>query len=261
MNIVIGTAGWSVAAKDAAHFGREGSALERYATRFAGVEINSSFHRPHRASTWARWADSVPASFRFAVKLPKTITHERKLVDCADLAALFLEEARALGDKLAVLLVQLPPKLAFEAAPAEALFAQLSLLSSAQAVCEPRHPSWFDAPADALLDRLRVARVAADPAIVPAAALPGGWRGFGYWRLHGSPHMYRSAYDAARLDDYAGLIRAELLSGRQAWCMFDNTAAAAATGDALALTARLNGSNGDAAGAGWSGSRIDAAGK
>lgn len=244
MNIVIGTAGWSMAAKDAVHFGREGSALKRYATRFAGVEINSSFHRPHRPSTWQRWADSVPAAFRFAVKLPRAITHERKLVDCDDLAGRFLEEAQALGPKLAVLLVQLPPKLAFEAAPVEAFFAQLSAKASAQIVCEPRHASWFDKAADALLDRLRVARVAADPAVVPAAAFPGGWRGFSYWRLHGSPRMYRSAYEAERLDDYAGLIRAEVHGGRRAWCMFDNTAAAAATGDALALMARLDGVNG-----------------
>lgn len=239
MGAVIGTAGWSIPASDAEHFGRDGSALERYAARFAGVEVNSSFHRPHRAATWQRWADSVPASFRFAVKVPKAITQERKLVDCRDLAARFLDEAGALGDKLAVLLVQLPPRLGFDAAPAEEFFAHLSRLSSARIACEPRHPGWFEASADGLLDRLGVARVAADPAIVPAAASPGGWRGFAYWRLHGSPRMYRSSYDDGRLDGYARAIRAELARGGETWCMFDNTAASAATGDALALTKAL----------------------
>ena len=56
-----------------------GSNLARYAARFAAVEINSSFYRPHRPETYARWADSVPAGFRFAVKLPKSITHEKRL--------------------------------------------------------------------------------------------------------------------------------------------------------------------------------------
>jgi uncharacterized protein YecE (DUF72 family) len=239
MAIVIGTAGWSIAAREAEQFPREGSALERYAARFAGVEINSSFHRPHRPATWQRWGESVPSGFRFAVKVPKTITHERRLADCAELAARFLAEASGLGDKLAILLVQLPPSLAFDAGLAGDFFADLALRSAARIACEPRHPSWFEGAADALLERLRIARVAADPAIVPDAALPGGWRALAYWRLHGAPRIYRSAYQAARLDDYARQLRAEAKQGRDAWCMFDNTASSAATGDALALSERL----------------------
>ncbi|HEV2746092.1 MAG TPA: DUF72 domain-containing protein [Allosphingosinicella sp.] len=239
MGAVIGTAGWSIPARDAAQFPSEGSALERYAARFAGVEINSSFHRPHRPSTWARWAGSVPPSFRFAVKMPKAITHQRKLADCADPAARFLEEVAALGDKLALLLVQLPPSLAFDAALVAGFFEPLAAPGWTRIVCEPRHPSWFEAGADALLGRLGIARAAADPVVAPAAVRPGGWRGLAYWRLHGSPALYRSSYDGARLDDYARLIATELADGREAWCMFDNTAASAATGDALALMARL----------------------
>ena len=90
-----------------------------------------------------------------------------------------------------------------------------------------------------MLRTRRIARVAADPAIVPEAALPGGWAGLAYRRLHGSPRVYRSAYGAARIDDYATAIEAELAAGRDSWCMFDNTASSAAAGDALALAARL----------------------
>lgn len=235
MSLIIGTAGSSIARAHAEAFPAEGSALQRYAARFRGVEINSSFHRPHRRETWQRWADSVPADFRFAAKLPKTITHERRLVDCAEPLTRFLDESGALGDKLAVLLVQLPPKLAFDAAVAESFFTDLASQSVAAIACEPRHPSWFEEEADQLLDRLRVARVAADPACVPAAALPGGWRGLAYLRLHGSPRMYRSSYAPASLDHYAELLRGE----HDAWCMFDNTASSAATGNALDLAARL----------------------
>ena len=236
---VIGTAGWSIASAAVDAFPREGSALERYAAIFRGVEINSSFHRPHRAETWTRWAASVPDDFRFAVKLPKTISHERKLAGCEDLLARFLDEAAPLGEKLGVLLVQLPPKLGFDAALAEDFFATLGARTAARIVCEPRHPGWFGAEADAWLEHCGVARVAADPAIVPAAAVPGGRRGFAYWRLHGSPVMYRSAYGAERLASYAEEIRAEIAASGEAWCMFDNTASSAATGDALALQAML----------------------
>src|SRR5688500_16984494 len=104
--ILIGTAGWSVARQVADRFPAEGSALERYAAGFPVAEINSSFHRPHQLSTWERWRDSVPEAFRFAVKAPKTITHERKLVDCEPLLDDFMVQARMLDEKLGVVLVQ-----------------------------------------------------------------------------------------------------------------------------------------------------------
>ena len=236
-NPIIGTAGWSIPRTVADRFPAEGSALERYATVFQGAEINSSFHHPHRRSTWQRWADSVPADFKFAAKMPKTISHQRKLVGCADLIGAFLDEVAGLGEKLAILLLQLPPKQAFDAGLAESFLAELCPLLPARLVCEPRHPSWFEPEADVLLDRFQVARVAADPAVVPDATLPGGWRGLSYFRLHGSPRMYRSSYDDGRLDAYAELIGKD--SDRQLWCMFDNTASSAATGDALGLMARL----------------------
>jgi len=237
--LLVGTAGWTLPAKDADRFGEGATALARYATRFNAVEINSSFHRPHRRATWQRWAESVPASFRFAAKIPKTISHQRKLVDCDEPLATFLGEVGGLGGKLGVLLLQLPPKLAFDGKVAEPFLTRLTEVSTAQLVCEPRHPSWFEPGPDALLDRLRVARVAADPAILPAAARPGGRRGFSYWRLHGSPAIYRSSYDDGRLDHYAKMLVDEWSAGRSAWCMFDNTAGSAATADALGLVGRL----------------------
>jgi uncharacterized protein YecE (DUF72 family) len=233
--IFIGTAGWSLPADQRESFGDGDSMLARYATRFDCVEINSSFHRRHRPATWQRWADSVPADFRFSVKVPKTITHERKLVDCHDLIAELGDDICGLGAKLAVLLVQLPPKLAFSAREAERFFIALAALGRTQIVCEPRHPSWFEAESERMLGDLKISRVAADPPPVPAAAAPGGWDGFAYWRLHGSPRMYRSSYDDGRLADYARAMAAR----RPAWCIFDNTASSAATGDALALKSLL----------------------
>ena len=227
----IGTAGWSVPRTVAERFPAEGSALERYAARFPVAEINSSFHRPHRLSTWERWRDSTPGHFRFSVKVPKTITHERKLSECDEPLAAFLEQAHVLGDKLAVLLVQLPPKLEFASALVEAFFADLAARSAAALACEPRDASWFTGEADTLLRALGVARVAADPAVEPAAAIPGGWGGLAYWRLHGSPVMYRSSY-ADRIASYAAAMRQ---APGEAWCIFDNTASSAAASDALAL--------------------------
>ncbi len=237
----IGTAGWSIPLSEAERFPSEGTSLERYASRFGCAEINSSFHRSHRPATWERWAASVPAEFRFSAKLPKTITHKQRLKDSDEFVRTFLEEVAPLGSKLAILLVQLPPSLAFDAEVASRFFDALQAGAKARLVCEPRHPSWFDEAADRLLGEREVARVAADPARVPAAAEPGGWRALTYYRLHGSPVPYRSSYEPDRLTAYALAMREDLAAEREVWCIFDNTASSAATGNALALQELLRG--------------------
>jgi len=231
IGVRVGTAGWTLARTDEG-VGGEGSHLERYARLLSCVEINSSFYRPHRPATYARWAASVPAGFRFSLKIPKEITHARRLADAGDVLARFLDESAALAEKRAVLLVQLPPSLAYDAAVVDAFFVELRERYDGQAVCEPRHASWFAPDVDRALRLLRVARVAADPAPVPEAALPGGWSGFVYLRLHGSPRTYYSAYEGAALEEYARTLRAAAVPS---WCIFDNTAFGEATPNAVEL--------------------------
>jgi uncharacterized protein YecE (DUF72 family) len=232
----IGTAGWAVPRAVAEEFPTKGTGLQRYATRFDCAEINTTFYRPHRPAIYARWRDSVPGGFRFAVKLRKTITHEARLEGCGGMLRDFAAEVSELGDRLGPLLVQLPPSLAFDPRVARSFFADLRAVWSDQIAFEPRHASWFEDEAEGLLIEHRIARVAADPAKVPRAATPGGWPGFAYWRLHGSPRMYFSPYEAERLDALAGTLRA---GPAEAWCVFDNTASGAAAADALALKARV----------------------
>jgi uncharacterized protein YecE (DUF72 family) len=238
--IRVGTAGWTLPRAAQEHFPATGTHLEKYAARFSAAEINSSFYRPHRPSTYARWAESVPAGFRFSIKLPKTITHGQRLRDVDALLDGFLAEAGGLGQRVGCLLVQLPPSLAFDATVAEPFFGALRSRSAVAVACEPRHPTWFEDEAADLLLRHEVARVAADPARVPAAAEPGGWPGLVYHRLHGSPRIYYSAYEAEYLDALAARLRDEAAAGRQVWCIFDNTASGAATADALSLEKRLD---------------------
>ncbi len=233
----VGTAGWTIPRDARERFDGDGSHLERYARRFACVEINSSFYRPHRPSTYARWAASVPDDFRFALKVPKEITHVRRFVDAAEPFERFLGESAALGEKRGVLLVQLPPKFAYDAATAGAFLAMVRERYAGLVACEPRHPSWFVPDADAALRRFAVARVAADPAVVPDAAVPGGWDGLRYYRLHGSPRTYYSAYDDAALEDIAERLRR---GSAPAWCVFDNTTLGAAAANALDLTDLLD---------------------
>lgn len=217
-------------------FPAEGSGLQRYAGRFDAAEINSTFYRSHRPGTLARWAASVPEDFRFAVKAPKTITHERRLAECGELLTRFFAEIEELGPKLGPVLVQLPGTLAFDPEVAAAFFSELRARFGGDVVFEPRNPSWFEAEAEALLREQRIARVAADPARVPAAAEPGGWDGLLYWRLHGSPRMYWSSYEPDHLEALAQRLARSTVP---AWCIFDNTTSGAAAANALALRERL----------------------
>ncbi|HEY8381293.1 MAG TPA: DUF72 domain-containing protein [Microvirga sp.] len=244
--IRIGTAGWSIPKEHGAAFPIEGSHLERYAAVFNAVEINSSFYRPHRPATYERWAASVPEGFRFAVKVPKSITHERRLRDAGDLLDRFLSEAGALGPKLGPLLVQLPPSLVFDWGVSDLFLRELRGRAAGGIVCEPRHRTWFAPEVDSLLEELRIARVAADPAPIPGAGEPGGWRGLAYYRLHGSPRIYYSPYSEEVLAQTAHRLAADRAAGREAWCIFDNTAAFAATPDALSVRERVRvGAGGD----------------
>ena len=161
----LGTAGWTIPRRVANEFPTEGSALVRYAARFSAAEINSTFHRSHQPQTRARWAAAVPEEFRFAVKMPKVITHGLRLVGTTEVLATFLEEARNLGGKTGPFLLQLPPSLAYDYIVASPFFALLRTYTSHDVVCEPRHPSWFEAEADNVLTSFGIARVAADPAL------------------------------------------------------------------------------------------------
>ncbi len=229
----IGCAGWTIPREFSASFSAQGTHLERYARVLNCTEINSSFYRPHKPQTWARWKASVPSSFLFSVKAPKAITHEARL-DCArqDLVA-FVNQLTGLEEKLGPLLFQLPPSLQFDESRARTFLSTLRELYSGNVVWEPRHESWFHSEADELLKAFSIARVAADPACVPAAGRPGGCTSLCYYRLHGSPRRYYSAYTIESLTNLA----AEISGGTavHVWCIFDNTASGAAISNALDL--------------------------
>ena len=234
----VGCAGWAIPKEHAGTFPGEGTHLTRYSGRQGGGRSHSSFYKPHKPATYAKWAQSVPEDFRFAVKVPKEATHARRLADTQDVLDHFLPEVTALGQKLGPLLVQLPPSLSFSPEVAETFFAALRERFDGGVALEPRHASWFGPAAERVATKFRVARVAADPAVVPEASTPGGWDGLVYFRLHGSPKVYYSAYS----DDYLEALSAKLSAAARAasvWCVFDNTAAGAATANALDVLGRV----------------------
>ena len=236
----IGTAGWNVPGIHARDFDSEGTHLVRYGRKLNCAEINSSFYREHKPETYRKWAASVPEGFCFAVKAPRTITHEGELrVGNKEALERFLHQTSALGEKRGPVLLQLPPTLAFRKSTVLNFLSMFRGLYQGSAVLEPRNVSWFGPEPDLMLQEFQIARVAADPAVVAQAAHPAGWPGLVYFRLHGSPRRYYSAYPQDFLSRLAEELSSLSSSKTPAWCIFDNTASGAALGNALELMSRI----------------------
>ena len=235
----VGTAGWSIPRLNQTRFPPGDSLLARYAKVLPAVEINSTFYRPHRASTFERWAASVPRAFRFSVKVPRAITHDQRLAGSAKLLKAFLADLAPLGSRLGCLLVQLAPSHEFDARIARSFFTSLREQFDGGIAIEPRHTSWVGSATDRLLNNFEVARVAADPPRAGGDGEPAGWRGLAYFRLHGSPRIYYSSYEDGDLDTLAGRLHSLHRARIPTWCIFDNTTLGAATSNALSLVERL----------------------
>jgi uncharacterized protein YecE (DUF72 family) len=213
----------------------ENSHLQHYAAHFNAAEINSSFYRSHARKTYERWSADTPAGFRFAVKAPRSITHDSCLKHCRRELHQFLQETAGLGKKLAVILVQTPASLEFDRAVATRFFKSLTEACNGRIAVEPRHPSWFEPRAQATLSDLNVSRVVADPAKCEGAGEPPHAARLIYYRLHGSPRMYYSAYSDEYLSNLSKQIQTLCKRSKEVWCMFDNTARHASWGNALYL--------------------------
>jgi uncharacterized protein YecE (DUF72 family) len=215
-DIRVGTAGWSIPRAAAFRFNSGGTHLERYSRYLRCAEINSSFYRPHAVGTYAKWHDRTPPGFRFAVKMPRTITHELRLQDTREPFATF--QTDGLAEKRGPLLVQLPPSLSFDGSVVARFLDLVRKMYSGPMVCEPRHATWFSPEVALLLDHYGVSRVAADPPPVPEAAAPAGWPRIAYFRLHGSPRKYWSRYDK---NDIATLAASacSIATAGEVWCV------------------------------------------
>lgn len=232
--VYVGTASWGLPKGSENVFSGGGSQLERYARVFGTVEINSCFYRPHRPATYARWAASTPDDFRFTLKLPRDISHADDFAAAArEHLGPFVESSGELGAKFGCLLVQLPPSRAFSAAYVRRAARLLGGAIEAPIAFEPRHRSWFDGEGDACLEEHGFARVAADPPRGPGDGEAAGARRVAYFRLHGSPRIYYSAYGPERLAAWHAKAAAAARRGAAVYFIFDNTALGEATLDAL----------------------------
>jgi len=201
----IGTQGWSYP-DWVGRFYPDGTPtshyLPIYAKAFSTVEVDSSFYAIPPASHFLGWQDRTPDSFRFALKLPGELTHERRLRGGEELLATFCKRAELLGEKLGAILVQLPPD--FTPAERSSLDAFLKRLPAGfRFAVEFRHPDWLEERTHATLSGFGVGLALSDgpwisrERVMEAALRPTA--DLAYFRWLGSrPHV--SAYTHVQVD-------------------------------------------------------------
>jgi len=170
--------------------------------------------------------------------MPRTITHELALRGAGQLLAAFLSQTEGLGEKRGPILVQTPSSQSFDRRVTARFLELVRRHYAGPLVWEPRNGTWFSPGVTSLLARYQVALVAADPAPVPAGAIPAAWPLVVYFRLHGAPRKYWSRYSEADIQTLARTLRG-MVTATEAWCVFDNTAGGAAIENALELLERL----------------------
>jgi uncharacterized protein YecE (DUF72 family) len=223
----IGTSGWSYAHWAKGRFYptglKQGEWLRFFSERFGTVEINSSFYRLPKPEFIARWRTVTGGRFRFAVKLWRRITHEKRLVGCgADLSS-FMEVAGELGPKRGPLLVQLPPSLRKDVHRLDEFLATLKKAAGRvrwKVAVEFRNPDWLCAEVCELLTRHKAALCLADlprcPITEPNDAP------FVYVRRHGPGGGYRGCYAPEHIAADAERIRAWLGDGKDVFVYYNN---------------------------------------
>lgn len=196
----------------------KGKWLAHYAARFDTVEINSSFYRLPEASTFERWACSVPPRFAFAVKASRFLTHLKKLKDPEEPLARFFERAGALGRKMAVVLYQLPPRWRPDIERFERFLEAVP--ARPRQVIEFRDAAWYDDRILAALERKGLALCLHD---MPGSAPPRvATAPFLYVRFHGYRAKYDGSYPDTVLSDWAEWLGTEAAKGRPAFVYFNN---------------------------------------
>lgn len=209
--------------------------FQHYASEFDTVEINASFYRLPLPTTFDGWQAKAPPGFRYALKVNRFITHNKKLLDCLGPVEEFIGLARRMGPALGPLLYQLPPSLHRNDERLEAFLRQLP--ADLEHVVEFRHASWYDEEVLALLDRHGAGFVAHDLTGLISPRWASG--GTAYVRFHGTAGKYWGRYSDEQMTEWANWLRDQQSGGRTAWAYFNNDIHGHALEDARALKRAL----------------------
>jgi uncharacterized protein YecE (DUF72 family) len=241
MELHIGTSGWSYNHWEGVVYpphAPQRARLDYYVQRFQTVEVNATYYRWPADTTFAGWQARVPEGFRMTVKAPRGLTHVRRLLNPEEWLSRVEGGVRHLGEKLGVLLVQLPPSLEYDHARLEYFLAHFP--KWIPLAVEFRHPSWHQDATYELLEQHQAAYCVMSGAQLPCilrATAP-----FVYVRLHGpdTHHLYGGSYSDDDLRWWADRIREWDGQGRAVWAYFNNDGGGNAVRNAETLKGMLS---------------------
>ena len=222
--------------------------LSFLAQEFTTVEVNSSFYHLPRPTTFAKWKSETRDDFIFAVKLSRFITHQKKLVDCREPLERFLSSAKEFGEKLGVILIQLPPRLAYDIELLKTFLADLRAACrktkvSTRFALEPRHKSWLECLPEIrkTLQKEKIALVF--PHSAKISSVPPEDENiladFVYIRFHGPSEFAASRYGTKLLKPWAERIAKWQRKGLKVFVYFNNDINGHAIDDARTLKGLL----------------------
>ncbi len=209
--------------------------LSLYSKTFNAVEINSTFYRKPTSKTLLKWHDETPGAFRFFIKIPKSVTHQNRLENSREEISAFCSHIQnSLKDKLSGFLYQLPPS--FKNTPENTERIINNLDQRFLNVIEFRHNSWWQKE---LFDLLKNQNI-----IFSGVSFPGdlpedliiNHPEILYYRLHGKPVLYKSAYSKEDMDTLAEKIKN---LPQTSFIFFNNTWGTAAIQNSLYLKSLL----------------------
>jgi uncharacterized protein YecE (DUF72 family) len=205
--------------------------LSLYSQVYNSVEINSTFYRKPTAKTLLKWVDETPEDFKFFIKIPKTISHEKRLKDCKEEILEFCNLIQSnLKEKLSGFLYQFPPSFKNTQENIDLILNNIDF--SFLNVIEFRHESWW---------RNEIFKILRENnTVFTGVTFPGNLSEdvivnhpeILYYRLHGKPILYKSEYSEEFLNNLANKIKA---NNRKTFIFFNNTWGNAAIKNSLYL--------------------------
>lgn len=205
--------------------------LSLYSKKFNCVEINSTFYRKPSAKTLLKWANETPDDFKFFVKIPKTISHEKRLKDTKEEISEFCHHIQDhLKEKLSGFLYQFPPSFKYTQENIDLILSNLDF--NFLNVIEFRHESWWRNDIFKLFQKNDIVFSGVSfPGNLPEDVIINHPEVL-YYRLHGKPVLYKSEYTEDFLNDLAQKIKN---SQHKIFIFFNNTWGTAAIKNSLYL--------------------------
>lgn len=236
---LIGTSGWNYADWRGVFYPKDlqqNKWLEYYSSIFKAIEINATFYRFFKESTYENWRDQVPKNFHFVLKAHRTITHNHRLKNCENLITRFSDLAEIFEKKLGLILLQLVPNMTYDIEVLKS--ALLAFPEPEKIAIEFRNQVWFTSEVKKLLTEIGSVFCCADS---PAIQLKN-WvtSDIAYIRLHGRKKWYDYNYTKKELEEIAVLAKQMGEKAKKVYIFFNNDYYAYAVKNALKLCEMLN---------------------